>query len=151
MNPVVRALAVYLFLLLIFRILGRRSLSEITTFDFVMLLIIGEVTQQALLGPDYSITNALLLITALVGIDLALAKLKGHSRRFEKLLEGTPLIVVDKGKALKNRMTKAGIDEHDILEAARLAHGLERMEQIKYAVQERDGSISIIPWRDEQE
>lgn len=145
MNPIVRGLAVYLFLLVIFRILGRRSMAEITTFDFVLLLIIGEATQQALLGEDYSITNALVLITALVGVDILLTKLKDRFKLFDKILDGTPLILVDNGKPLKERMKKVSVEEEDILEAARMVHGLESMEQIKYAVLERDGSISIIP------
>lgn len=149
MDPVVRALAVYFFLLLVFRIIGKRSLSQITSFDFLLLLIVGEATQQALLGQDYSVTNALLVIIVLVGVDYLLALLKDHSRAFERILEGAPLIVVANGTVLESRIKRAGLDADDILKAARLAHGLERMDQIKYAIQERDGKISIIPYRKE--
>ena len=145
MNPVIKGAVVYLFLLIIFRIMGRRSMAEITTFDFVLLLIIGEATQQALLGDDYSITNALVVIIVLVGVDLLLTFVKGKFEIFDKMIEGAPLILVDKGVMLKVRMKKAGIEEDDILEAARVLHGLEEMKQIKYAVLERDGNISIIP------
>lgn len=145
MNPVIRGAAIYLFLLLIFRIMGKRSLAEITTFDFVLLLIIGEATQQALLGDDFSITNALVLITTLVAIDMVLSYLKTKYKLFDKIVDGTPLILVENGKLLKVRMKKANVAEDDILEAARMLHGLERIEQIKYAVLERDGTISIIP------
>lgn len=145
MNPVIKGAAVYLFLLIIFRIMGRRSMAEITTFDFVLLLIIGEATQQALLGDDYSLTNALIVIVVLVGVDLLLTFAKGKLKIFDKIIDGAPLILVDKGVMLRVRMKKAGIEEDDILEAARMLHGLEKMSQIKYAVLERDGSISIIP------
>lgn len=145
MNPLIKGVAVYLFLLIIFRIMGRRSMAEITTFDFVLLLIIGEATQQALLGDDFSITNALVVIVVLVGVDLLLTFVKGKFEIFDKMIEGAPLILVDKGVMLKIRMKKAGIEEDDILEAARVLHGLEEMKQIKYAVLERDGNISIIP------
>ena len=63
----------------------------------------------------------------------------------DKVTDGVPLVVVEKGNLLVKRMKKTKIDREDILEAARLTHGLERIEQIKYAVLERDGSISIIP------
>ena len=145
MNPLIKGVAIYLFLLIIFRIMGRRSMAEITTFDFVLLLIIGEATQQALLGDDYSITNALVVIVVLVGVDLLLTFVKGRFEIFDKMIEGAPLILVDKGVMLKVRMKKADIEEDDILEAARVLHGLEDMSQIKYAVLERDGNISIIP------
>ncbi len=151
MDPVFRALAVYFFLLLVFRIIGKRSLSQITSFDFLLLLIVGEATQQALLGQDYSITNALLVIMVLVGVDYLLAMLKERSRAVERILEGAPLIVVANGKVLETRIKRAGLDEDDVLKAARLKHGLERMEQIKYAVQERDGNISIIPYSTERD
>jgi len=145
MELILRGVAVYLFLLILFRILGKRSLSETTTFDFVLLLIIGEATQQALLGNDFSVTNALVLITVLMGVDIVFVKLKGRYKKLDRLLEGTPLILVDHGKPLVLRMKESHVDTEDILEAARLSHGLERLEQIKYAVLERDGQISIIP------
>ncbi|HYH56458.1 MAG TPA: YetF domain-containing protein [Anseongella sp.] len=145
MNPIIRGVVIYVFLLVLFRILGKRSLSQITTFDFVMLLIIGEVTQQALLGQDYSMTNALVLIIVLIGLDLMLSKMKSRFNILARLIEGAPLIVVENGKPLKTRMRKSGVDEEDILEAARLNFGIMTMQQIKYAILERDGEISIIP------
>jgi uncharacterized membrane protein YcaP (DUF421 family) len=145
MNPIVRGLAVYLFVFLIFRILGKRSLAEITTFDFVLLLIISETTTDALIGEDYSLTACFIMVCTLVGTDLLLSLLKDKFKWFEKATDGVPLIIVNKGKPLKVRMQKSRVQEEDVLEAARLNHGLERMEQIKYAVLEKDGSISIIP------
>lgn len=144
-NPVLRGIFIYLFLLLIFRVAGKRSLSQVTTFEFVLLLVIGEATQQALLGEDFSTTNAFILIATLVGIDQLLSRIKQNSTRFEQITEGVALIVVDKGQLLPDRMKKVRVDEGDILEAARSLHGLERMDQIKYAIVERNGEISIIP------
>jgi uncharacterized membrane protein YcaP (DUF421 family) len=120
-------------------------LSESTPFDFVLLLIIAETTQQALLGQDYSITNALLLIITLVGMDILLSYVKQRWRRAAALIEGLPLVIVDKGTPLKDRMTKTRVDEEDVLAAARQLQGLERMDQIEYAVLERTGTISIVP------
>lgn len=145
MNPVVRGAAVYLFLLLVFRIMGKRSLSESTTFDFVLLLIISEVTQQALVGQDYSLTGAFILIITLISLDLIFSLVKEKFPLFGKIAEGAPLIVVDQGKPLTKRMKKCKVSEEDILEAARSRFGLEKMEQIRYAILEKDGSISIVP------
>jgi len=145
MDSVLRAAAIYMVVLIVFRIAGRRTLSEITTFDFVLLLIIGEATQQALLGDDFSITNAILVIVSLVSIDIALAFIKGKSQRFAKLVDGEPMIIVEYGQMLGQRVRKSRIDESDILEAARHSQGLERLDQIKFAILEKDGKISIIP------
>lgn len=145
MEPILRAAMVYLLLLLVFRMSGKRSLAQITTFDFVLLLIIGEAVQQALLGEDFSITNAILIVITLLGIDIGISLLKGRSERFEKLVESVPLILIEDGQLHKERMEKARVDEEDILAAARELQGLERLDQIKYAILERSGGISIVP------
>lgn len=148
MDSVLRAAAIYIGLLLIMRFAGKRSLAQITTFDFVLLLIIGEASQQALLGQDFSVTNALLVVITLVMLDIGLSLLKRHSERFDKLLEDVPLVIVEDGVALKDRMAKARVDEQDVLTAARHLQGIERLDQIRYAVLERSGGISIIPKQD---
>ncbi|MBA1278978.1 DUF421 domain-containing protein [Stutzerimonas stutzeri] len=145
MDSVLRAAAIYLVVLVVFRLAGRRTLSELTTFDFVLLLIIGEATQQALLGDDFSIANATLVIVSLVTFDIALSLLKNKSQWFAKLIDGEPMIIVEYGQLLERRVRKARIDESDILEAARYSQGLERIDQIKFAILEKDGKISIIP------
>ena len=69
MDPVLRALAVYVVLLVIFRLAGKRSMARITTFDLLLLLVVSEATQQALLGDDFSLTNAALVILTLVAVE----------------------------------------------------------------------------------
>lgn len=144
MEAVIRALLVYFFLLIAFRIMGKRSLAEITTFDFVLLLIIGEAIQQGLLGEDFSLINAFVIVATLLSIEIVLSLLKQRSSMADKLLEGTPLLIVDRGKLLKRQMKEEKIDEDDILEAAR-KQGLERIEDVKYAILEKNGEINIIP------
>ena len=145
MNPVIRGLAVYLFVYVVFRILGKRSLAEITTFDFVLLLIISEATTDALIGEDYSLTACFIMVCTLVATDYLFSLIKQKSAWFQVASDGAPLVLVDNGKPLIKRMEKSKVDEEDVLEAARLTQGLQHMTDIKYAVLERDGSISIIP------
>jgi uncharacterized membrane protein YcaP (DUF421 family) len=147
MESVIRAAAVYLFLLLVFRLSGQRTLAQITTFDLVLLLIISEAIQQALIGNDNSMINAALVVLTLAGLNVCLSLLKQRSRTVEKVLEDVPLVLVAEGRVLKERMDKVRVDEDDILEAARERHGLERLDQIRFAVLERSGDISIIPQR----
>lgn len=145
MNMVLRGAILYFLVLLVFRITGKRSLAQITTFDFVLLLIISETTQEALLGNDFSITNSFVVIVTLMGIDVGLSLLKRLSPGLETLLDSAPLVLIDDGKVLEDRMRHARVDRDDVLMAARHQQGLERLDQIKYAVLERSGGISIVP------
>lgn len=146
MDAVLRASAVYFFVLVVFRLSGRRTLSEMTAFDFVLLLIIGEATQQALLGDDFSVTNAFIIILTLLAIDIGFSFLKDRAPRLARIVDGIPTIVVENGKPLSDRMAKARIDEDDVLGAARELQGIYRMEDIKFAVFEASGKITIIPY-----
>ena len=145
MDAVLRIIVMYGFLVLVFRIAGSRALSEATTFDLLMLLIISETTQQAMVDNDHSMTHAFILILTLVGIDIALSAWKQRSKRVERILEGLPVILIEDGKVLQDRLDNTRVDETDILEAARELRGLERIDEIKYAVLERSGAITIIP------
>lgn len=145
MDVVLRATAIYLVLLIIMRLAGNRSLAQITAFDFVMLLIIAEATQQALIGDDFSLTKAVLLIVTIIFIDVAFSLLKQRSPRLDRLIDGVPLIIVEHGRPLEDRMRQARVDVSDVMTAARELQGLERLEQVRYAVLERSGGISIIP------
>lgn len=147
MDTILRAAAIYAALLVVLRIGGKRTLGQTTTFDFVMLLIIAETTQQALLGDDFSVTNALLLIATIVGLDIAFSLMKRRSPKLDRLVEGVPMVIVENGKPLLDRMEKARVDEEDVLAAARESQGLKHMDQIEYAVLERSGGISVVPKR----
>ena len=145
MDSVLRAVAVYLFVLVVFRISGKRSMSQITTFDFILLLIIGEATQQALLGDDFSIINAWVAIGTLITLELAFSKAEGRWPSFGRVVGSLPVIVVENGKLLEMRAKQEGVTIGEILEAGREKHGLERLDQFKYAILERHGGISVIP------
>ena len=145
MDSVVRGLVVFLVLLVVFRIAGKRTLHETTTFDFVLLLIVAETVQQALIGDDSSFTNALILVCTLVGVNVLLSLAKQRSRKLEQILEGAPVVLFEQGKLHDDRLDKERVDEHEIATAARQHHGLERLDDVKYAVLEKDGSISIVP------
>ncbi|SHJ64326.1 Protein of unknown function [Roseomonas rosea] len=149
MESVLRAVAIYVALTLLFRITGRRSMSHITTFDFVLLLVVGEATQQSLLGEDFSLTNGLLVIATLLGLDVAMRWLKARHRPADRILEGLPTILVVDGQPLQDRMREARICEDEILQSARENQGLTRMEEIRLAVLEVSGTIAIIPRRPE--
>lgn len=149
MDSVIRGLAIYFFLLIIFRVSGKRTLTQITTFDLALLLIISETTQQAMIDSDNSIINGLILITTLVGASIGLSFIKEKMPRLEKWIDGLPLIIMKDGKPDEERLKKSRVDEKDIMYAARQQHGLKTLDEVDYAVLEKSGEISIIPKKEE--
>lgn len=145
MESVLRAAALYLLLLVLVRLTGRRSMRETSAFDLVLLLVIGEATQQALLGEDFSLVNAVLVVVTLLLMDVGLSLLKQRSAAAERVMDGVPTLLVADGKPIEERLRRARVDVTDVLQAARIRHGLVGLEQIRWAVLEADGTISIVP------
>lgn len=149
MEFAVRAFVIYLFLLMLFRLTGKRMLSELSTFDFILLLIISEATQNALVGDDRSLTTGMAVILTLVMVEVAMSYLKKRFKFVETIMEGEPVMLVDRGKVIEAHLAKTHVSRDDILQTARQHQGIERMDQIKYAVLETSGGISIIPMASE--
>jgi uncharacterized membrane protein YcaP (DUF421 family) len=145
MDLVLRTTAVYFVLWALFRFAGKRTLADITTFDFILLLVISECTQQALVGQDFSVTGGMLAVATFLLIDVVLSLLKHRHRQVGKVLDSVPVVLYADGRLLRDRMDKERVDAEEILVAARRQHGLESFDQIKYAVLEQSGTISIIP------
>lgn len=145
MEMILRAVAIYLILLVVFKIAGRRALLQMTSFDLILLLIISEATQQALLGDDFSVTGAMLTIITLVVIDMLFGLAKKYISGAESMFDGSPVILVVHGELQKEKLKKVDVSCDDILVSARQNHGIYQLEKIKYAILERNGHISIIP------
>ena len=148
MDTVFRSAIVYLFVLVVFRISGKRSLSQITTFDFILLLIISEATQQALVGNDYSIINAFVVIGTLIVLEAAFSSLEGRYPAFSRIAGSLPVVILENGKLIEAVAKREGVTLSEILAEGREKHGLERAEQFKYAILERHGGISVVPTED---
>lgn len=147
MDSVLRGAAVYVILLVVLRFSGRRTTAQMTPFDLVLLLIVAETTQQALLGDDFSITNAAVLIVTLFTIDIVLAHVKQWLPKVGLLIDGTPTVLVCDGKPDERALARSRVSLDDILVAAREQQGLERLDQIKFAILEAGSGISVIPRR----
>lgn len=145
MESVIRGFVVYAFLFLIFRIAGKRTLTQTSPFELVLLLIISETTQQAMVDHDHSITNAFLLITTLVGLSIVLSIVKHRSRAASRWLEGLPVLVVRDGAWDKEAGDNTRVDEADVVAAARSKQGLQHLDEVRHAAIENDGTLSIVP------
>jgi uncharacterized membrane protein YcaP (DUF421 family) len=145
MESVIRGAAIYFILLIALRLSGRRTVAQMTPFDLVLLLIIAETTQQALLGDDFSITSAALLIIVLFSIDIALSYVKQWAPRIGRIIDGTPTVLISDGSPDLRAFARARVNLEDVLTTARVEQGLERLVDIKSAILEADGALSIIP------
>jgi uncharacterized membrane protein YcaP (DUF421 family) len=145
MDSVIKSLVVYFVLWLIIRGSGRRTLGQLTVFDFILFLIVGGAAQRALMAQDYSLTHAFLVIATFVVVDIIVSFVERDVPSLAKVLKGVPTIVVENGRVLRGRLRRARLTEDEVLAAARHSCGLERMDEIKFAIFEASGEISIIP------
>lgn len=146
MDAVLRGSAVYLFLVVVFSVIGRRTLVQTTNFDLLLVIIIGQCTQLALLGDDFSVSNAMILVATLVTLHLAFARIKAWVPNADRWIGGgLPIVVAYEGRFLDRRARRVEVGEDDVMLAARQSHGLERMDEVRFAVVERTGDISIVP------
>lgn len=142
---ILKAAITYVVITFVLRLAGKRTFGQLTSFDLVLLLIISEATQQSLIGDDRSLTRAVLTILTLVTIDIGVSLLKQRVPKLDRGLDSLPVILVENGEVFEDRLQKSRVDVADILSAARSTQGVRRLEDIAYAVLEREGTVSIIP------
>lgn len=149
MGGTLRGIFGYCFLIMIVRIVGRRPGKQLTPFEFVLIFFIGGITLTPMVGNDRSITNAIITITSIAGTHFVIAWLRSRSPAFGRFVDGTPLVLLEKGKWHTETMKNMRITDDDVMTYAR-DQGLERFDQIDYAVLGRNGEISIIPKSENQ-
>jgi uncharacterized membrane protein YcaP (DUF421 family) len=143
MAAVIRAFIGYFFLVLIVRIVGRRPGKQMTPFEFVLIFFIGGLALTAIVGDEASFTNAVCQIIAMGLSHYTLAWARSKSSRFARLVDGTPLILMEEGNWRVNTLRHMRIQDSDVIASARDS-GLGTLQQIDRAVLERNGEISII-------
>ena len=141
---VVRTALVYLGVFAGLRLMGKRELGQMTVFDLVVVLLIANAVQNAMVGPDTSLQGGLLAALVLLGFNRAVAWLRLQGGPWGRLIEGTPSVLVEDGQFIGPRLRKEGIDRQE-LEMMVREHGLASISDVKLAVLETDGSISIVP------
>jgi len=143
-NIVLRTAAVYLAILLGLRLAGKREIGQMTVFDLVVLLLIANAVQNAMVGPDTSLTGGILAAGLLLALNAAVARSRLRWPRLRRLIEGSPTLLVLHGEVLAEHVRREGLDE-ETLEAVVREHGVADLSQVEMAVLEIDGSISVIP------
>jgi uncharacterized membrane protein YcaP (DUF421 family) len=141
-----RSLVVYLFLLVAFRVTGKRQVGQLTPFDLTVLLIISNVVQNAISGPDDSLTGGLIGAAVIFLANYLVAEITFRSRRVRRLLEAAPTLLVHNGRILHKNMTSERVTL-DELHAALRRSGVSAVDQVRVAVLEESGGISVIARR----
>jgi uncharacterized membrane protein YcaP (DUF421 family) len=143
MYTILHAIAGYFFLLLTVRVLTRRPGAQLTPFEFVIVFLIGGVIILATVGDDKSITNCVCAILTIVLLHQSVSWLRGKFPRLGIAIDGVPLVLMAHGEWQLEAMNSMHIEDDDVMAAAR-TKGVQDLAGIKYAVLERNGSISII-------
>jgi len=141
---VLRTSAVYGVILVGLRLAGKREIGQMAPFDLVVLLLIANAVQNAMVGPDTSLVGGLMAALVLLGIDVLISRLTVRSRRVRKLVEGSPTLLVLHGEKLPANMQQEGVDDSALMTALR-EHGVSELSAVDMAVLEIDGSISVVP------
>ena len=143
-NIALRTAAIYLVILIGLRLAGKREIGQMTVFDLVVLLLLANAVQNAMVGPDTSLTGGVLAALVLLALNAAVARLRLRWPRLRRIIEGSPTLLILHGELIPEHLRREGVDK-EILEAALREHGVADLGDVEMAVLEIDGSISVVP------
>ncbi len=148
LDIVIRSVAVYLFMIVALRIFGKKELSQLNTADVILILLISNSVQNAMVGSNTSLLGGVVAAFALFIINMIFKKIMLHSKFIKNLVQDKPEVLVHNGKIEFKMLSKLGITSDELQEAMR-EHGVEHYKEVKLAMFEIDGSISIISGNDQ--
>ncbi len=143
MDIVARAAVMFVVLYVLLRIMGKRELGQLTPFELVVMIVLGDLIQQGVTHNDFSLTGAILAITTFAFLAIAMSWVTYLFPKAEKLLDGEPRVVIRDGKLLKENLRRDRITQGEVESEMRLA-GIGDMEQVAWAILEPQGKISFI-------
>lgn len=142
-EKILRSLIVYFFLLVMFRLLGKREVAQMTVFDLIVLLILSNVLQNAMIGPDNSVIGGLIGATAILAVNWVVGRLAFSSRWFERTIEGVPTLLAHRGQFVEQNLRRANISKEELLSNLR-AQGVFNLAEVRAAVLEPSGKLSVL-------
>jgi len=143
-EKIFRSVVIYLFILIAFRFTGKRQVGQLTPFDLVLLLIISNVVQNAVIGNDNSLGGGILGAVTILAVNWGVVELSFRFKSFRRVMESTPTVLIHNGKILNEGLRRERLTLED-LQAAIRKNGLIDAEQVRFAVLEDSGQISVIP------
>jgi uncharacterized membrane protein YcaP (DUF421 family) len=141
---VLRTSIIYFVLLVGLRLAGKREIGQMTVFDFVVLLVLSNAVQNAMVGPDTSLTAGIVAAVVLLSLNRVVGWLGLHVPGFQRDVVGTPTLLVHDGKIIREHLEHEDVTEDEVLQALR-EHGVEDLKDVKSAVLEVDGTMSVVP------
>jgi uncharacterized membrane protein YcaP (DUF421 family) len=144
MDLVIRAAVIFGFIFLVTRIAGRRQLSEMEPFDVILLVVLGDLVQQGITQSDESVTGTLIVISTITLLSVLVGWLSFRFARVRLITEGEPIILIHDGQIVKANLRRERLTRNDLEEEARRQQ-LVSLDQVRWAILEDGGSISIIP------
>jgi uncharacterized membrane protein YcaP (DUF421 family) len=143
MDIVIRAAVIFLFVYLLTRLLGRRELSSLEPFDLILLVVVGDLVQQGVTQNDESLTGALLAISTIGLLTVALSYLSFRFKRLRPILNGEPIVLVEDGKVIEPNLRRQRLTQEEIGAEARL-EGISSLAEVRWAILETNGRISFV-------
>jgi uncharacterized membrane protein YcaP (DUF421 family) len=143
MDIVLRAIALYLFVVFVMRVLGRRELSTLTAVDLVLLIVLGDAIQQGLTQDDYSVTGAVIAVSTIGVVQVASSYLAFRSKRVRRVIDGEPIVVVQDGKVVARNLRRERLTEDDVAEEMRMQQ-IASFDDVRWAILETNGQISFV-------
>jgi uncharacterized membrane protein YcaP (DUF421 family) len=145
-----RTAVIYTLVLVGIRLTGKREVGQMTPFDLTLLLLLSNAVQNAMTGPDTSLLGGVVAALALLVMNYLLADLSGMNRRFRKMIQGSPTLLVHNGEPIPSHLAREHVSEEDLDRALR-EHGCNGCRDVALAVLEVDGAISVLKYDDVQE
>ena len=136
-------MAMFVFLFVLTRIIGKRELGSLQPFDLLLLIILGDALQQGMTQDDYSITGAILIVGTFASLQVLLSWLSFRFPRARPILEGEPIIVVQDGEPIARNLRRERLTVDDLTEGAR-RQGIAHLADVRYAILETDGTLSFL-------
>jgi len=146
-NILIRTSIIYLFVLVGVRLSGKREVGQMTPFDLVLLLLLSNSVQNAMTGPDNSLLGGIVAACTLFLLNYFVAEVSGANRRFRKVVQGSPSLLIHDGEIITSHMAREHVTMDEIDRAMR-EHGIASVKDVSLAVLEVDGSISIVRYDD---
>ncbi len=144
---VFRTAAVYVVVLLGIRLTGKREVGQMTPFDLTLLLLLSNSVQNAMTGPDTSLIGGIVAAGVLLVMNYLLAEVSGVNRRFRRLVQGSPTLLIHNGSIISTHMAKEHVSTDELFRQLR-EHGCSSPQEVALAVLEVDGSISVLKYDD---
>jgi uncharacterized membrane protein YcaP (DUF421 family) len=144
MDIAIRGIVLYVFLILIMRVTGRRELSALGPVDLVLLIVLGDAIQQGLTQDDYSVTGAIIAVSTIATMQVASSYLGYRSKRARRVLEGNPIVIIQDGAFVTKNLARERMTMEEVSESMRL-NQIASVEDVAWGILESNGEISFVP------